>query len=224
MPAKTLMTDAPVETIDAGEFGAWLLAMTLTLQGHGDNAVPCGDCTGCCSAAWPVALREEDRDLLPLVPAAYLLTVDNAPPGVRYMGYRSDGTCPMLVEQRCTVYARRPQTCRDFDCRLFAAAGMPSAGAGKAMIDRRIRAWRFRYATPAAKAHHEAIMRTAQFITAQRGTAAGQLFPSSPIAIAGIAFKAHTVFLDPNEAPRSTETLTDAILTAAKDFDRRTER
>ena len=208
------------DTKDAGEFGAWRSAMAASLRGNAGTDVPCGDCVGCCSSSWPVALRAEDDNLREAIPAEFLLNVPNAPPGVRYLGYRADGTCPLLTHHRCTVYARRPQTCRDFDCRLFAAAGIDSAGPGKPLIDQRIKAWRFRYAHADDERTHHAMRATAAFLVAAIEHMPSLRLPRSAVAIAGIAFKAHAVFLNNAHHDLSVEALAHQVLAAAGAFDR----
>jgi len=205
--------------VDAGDFRQWLEAMSASLRGGPGLDVPCGDCVGCCSAAWPIALRAADAKLVGQLPPDYLHEVPDAPVGIRYMGYRADGTCPMLLNARCTVYEHRPQTCRDFDCRLFAAAGLASAGPGKTPVDRRIGAWRFRYATREDEKTHRAIKATADFITGPGRTVATIRLPTSPIAIAGIALKAHRVFLEERTDQLSVETIARRIVEEAKAFD-----
>lgn len=212
--------DDSTPTRDAGEFGAWLRAMTAMLRGGGGIEVPCGDCVGCCSASWPVALRGEETALLAEVPHWLHLEVEDAPPGVRYMGYRDDGRCPLLADGRCTVYARRPATCRDFDCRLFAAAGIESAGPGKGLIDARIRSWRFHYADAAARRRHEAIRRTAAFLTGPARRVPGHRLPDSPVALAGIALKGHGAYLEDGIDALEAPDRLARVIAAARAFDR----
>ena len=66
---------------------------------------PCAGCGSCCHLV--VALAPGD-----LVPAE--LVVEHA--GVRCLEQRGDGACVALdpVTRLCTIYAQRPQTCRDF--------------------------------------------------------------------------------------------------------------
>ena len=207
------------EPLDAGDFGTWLQQMQAVLRGGTEGTdVPCDDCVGCCSSDWPVALRAEDEALVPLVPAWLLLEPDNAPEGVRYMGYREDGTCPMLVKRQCRVYAQRPQTCRDFDCRIFTAAGIASAGADKPLIDARVGRWRFSYASAQDLAVHAAIQAAAAFLQGQAREVKGFHFPVAPIAIAGLALKAHTVFLKGNVEAKSAAELARAVVDAARGF------
>ncbi len=208
------------ELLDAGDFGTWLQQMQAVLRGGtAGTDVPCGDCVGCCSSHWPVALRAEDEALVPLVPAWLLLEPEDAPEGLRYMGYREDGTCPMLVKRQCRVYAQRPQTCRDFDCRIFTAAGIASAGKDKPLIDERVRLWRFSYASAEDLAVHEAIQATAAFLQGEAREVPGFHFPVAPIAIAGLAVKAHPVFMKGNAEGRTAAELARAVVDAARKFE-----
>jgi hypothetical protein len=129
----------------------------------------------------------------------------------------------MLTRGGCSVYAQRPQTCRDFDCRLFAAAGILSAGDDKPLINARIAAWRFTYQTATDKTIHEAIRSTARFLRAASAEPNTPRLPTSPIAIAGLAFKAHAVFLEEGHASLSPTALLARVIEAARAFDQRHE-
>lgn len=205
--------------IDAGDFGQWLSAMLASLRGEAGTQVPCGDCVGCCVSSYHIALRPQDEHVAALVPAEHLLSTLDARSGYRYMGYRDDGTCPMLVERRCTVYERRPQTCRDYDCRVFSAAGIDSAGVNKTVINERIAAWRFSYATEADRRTHAAVRAAAQFIAAHSGKLPSVHFPSAPTGIAVLALKSYPVFLDGPDRPRDPTLTAHAIIAASRDFD-----
>ncbi len=80
-------------------------------QLDGRVTVPCGDCTACCRSFDAVPLTAGFDD-----PAAYRTrATDNGP----VLDVQSDGSCSHLVDGRCEVYARRPLTCRTFDCRMY---------------------------------------------------------------------------------------------------------
>jgi Fe-S-cluster containining protein len=214
------VAETSTAALDAGDFGIWLRQMQAVLRGDSAGTeVPCGDCVGCCSSHWPVALRAEDEAIVPLVPAWLLLEPEDAPEGVRYMGYREDGTCPMLAKRQCRVYARRPQTCRDFDCRVFTAAGLASAGPDKPLIDERVRRWRFSHASAADLAAHEAVKAAAAFLRGPARDLPGYRFPTSPIAIAGLALKAHEAFLEGRAEGRSAAEMAQAVVEAARQFE-----
>ena len=143
--------------IDAGFFADWLREAEAMLRGTGGADVACGSCVGCCVSAYHIWLRPEDRVAYDEVPEEFLLRGRDQPAGHHLMGYRNDGRCPMLTASGCRIYADRPQTCRDYDCRIFAAAGIEAGGEPKRVINERIRAWRFRYADAADRAAHAAV-------------------------------------------------------------------
>lgn len=64
----------------------------------------------------------------------------------------------------CTVYTSRPRTCARYDCRVFAAAGIP---ADRDAITARASRWVFDYPTPADRAAHDAVLAAARAITGQ---------------------------------------------------------
>ena len=57
------------------------------------------------------------------------------------MGYDEHGHCPMLVEDRCSIYEHRPRTCRVYDCRVFPATGIAP---DRAAIAEQSERWVFR--------------------------------------------------------------------------------
>ena len=80
--------------------------------------VPCGTCTACCHYT-DIAV-DEGRDRRRL---SHLLT-KRSPTGELVMRSRSDEARIHLGERGCTVYAHRPEACRNFDCRVLAAIGL----------------------------------------------------------------------------------------------------
>jgi len=142
------------------------------------------------------------------------------PEGDRIMGYREDGTCPMLdTGRRCTIYEHRPQTCRDYDCRIFAAAGIDAGGSDKHVINRRVRAWRFTYASEDERLTHEAVRTAASFVQERRSSFPGGRAPTAPTGIPVLAVKAYPVFLDPGVHEKSDEEIAMAIIKASGAFD-----
>ena len=130
-----------------------------------------------------------------------------------------DGLCPMLHSGKCSIYRDRPQTCLDYDCRIFAAAGIDAGGADKAVINRRVRQWRFSYPSEADKSVHEAVLAAASFIQKRRASFAAGRVPSAPTGIAVLAIKAHAVFLSADIETRSDTEIAAAILNAGREFD-----
>lgn len=183
------------EPIDAGEFGEWLRGFVAALDGDLDTDVPCGTCTGCCTSSWYIPLRPVDAAVVPLVPATRLLDVPGQP-GRRVIGYDARGHCPLLHDGRCTAYAVRPRTCRTFDCRVFAAAGLRAGGSDKAAINERVARWRFRYADAPAERAHAAVRAAATFLRNDAASFPVGQAPDRPGEVAVAAVRAHALFLD----------------------------
>jgi hypothetical protein len=133
------------------------------------------------------------------------------------MGYRDDGSCPFLVERRCSIYTDRPQTCRDYDCRIYAAAGLVPDGS-RPVIASRVGAWEFSLSSEQDRHEANAVKRAARFI---RDNAA--LFPKamragSATAAAVLAVKTYPMFLAPHES-LSAEEMAKRVMGAARIFD-----
>lgn len=205
-------------TIDAGAFGAWLAEFRESLRGHGGTHVPCGECVGCCVSSYSILVRPEDTQALAAIPAHLLTRVSSFGAGVKAMGYLPDGRCPMLQAGQCSIYSHRPQTCRDYDCRVFAAAGI-DAGDTKPVINQRVREWRFTYASEQDRAAHRAVRAAATFILEHHAEFPEQRLPKNPSGIAVLAVKCHEVFLDDTLARRSAEDVASAIANASRRFD-----
>lgn len=212
------MTDSDPTTapIAAGPFGAWLAQAREALRGRGGMNVPCGDCVGCCTSHYSILLRPHDA-ALDVVPAALLSNV----PGMWYphakMNPRADGTCPMFTEGRCSIYAQRPQTCLDYDCRVFAAAGL-EAGADRPVINQRIHAWQFTYENEEAMRAHAAIQAAAVFIREHAESFADDWAPRVPAGIAALAIKVYELFLIPDSPYEPAERAAD-IMRHSRAFD-----
>ena len=203
----------PTEPLPAGEFSRWLHDMRRALAGDGGMDVACGECRGCCVSSYHVKVRAHETAAMARIGDAHL-EPDPAHPGSRLLGYRENGHCRMLVDGNCSIYEERPETCRSYDCRVYAAAGM-DAGYNKPVINARVARWVFDY--PGERDLHEqrAVRAAASFLRQHPVRFPGGHVPSRPSEIAVLAVKVYEVFLDPPTEDKRTR---EALVQAAIDF------
>jgi hypothetical protein len=195
----------------AGSFGAWLTGMRAVLRGERAADVPCDGCVGCCVSSYVIPLRPADSVALATVTAAHLrLPVDG---GLAQMTPREDGTCPMLEDGRCTIYAGRPQTCRDYDCRIYAATGLLPDGE-RPVIRQRVLEWRFEFGTESEIAQSAALRRAAQFIRANAALFPAAARAESAAAVAVMAVKSWPLFVDGADVRQAGDVSHDVALQA----------
>ena len=167
------MSDEP---LDAGEYSAWLGDFRRSLRERTDSAVPCGGCTACCRSSMFIHIRADETDTLAHIPPEVLFPAPNQPNGTLLMGHDQNGHCPMLIDDRCSIYEHRPRTCRTYDCRVYAASGVVP---DKPAIADRTRRWVFTYDSDEVRAVHVTIRAAAEQLeertemnTSQRATLA----------------------------------------------------
>lgn len=209
---------AASEPLDAGDFDHWLADIQSSFQDGAGTNVPCGTCRGCCTSSYFVHIKPADTGAMAAIPRHLRSSAPGLPPGHALMGYGADGHCPMLKAGNCSIYADRPSTCKDYDCRIFAAAGLVAGGPDKAAINARVSAWRFRYASPQSRQTHAAIQAAARFLQDHKGAFPGGRVPTQPSDIAVLAIKVHTVFLQAND-PRTPQQIAQDLIQASRAFD-----
>jgi uncharacterized protein len=133
------------------------------LAGVADADVPCGACTACCTSSQFIHVGPDETDSLAHIPAALLFPAPNLPKGYVLMGFNQVGHCPMLIDNRCSIYEHRPRTCRVYDCRVFTAADLEPDDDSKVLIAQRVRRWRFSYVDQTARAEHAEVIEAAAF-------------------------------------------------------------
>jgi hypothetical protein len=99
----------------------------------------------------------------------------------------------MLVDDKCSIYEHRPRTCRNYDCRVFPAAGI--AEDDKALITERALRWEFSYPTERDRRQHSAVQAAAMFLRERAECFPGGV-PNSSTQLAILAIKVYDVFLD----------------------------
>jgi Fe-S-cluster containining protein len=179
--------------LDAGEFGPWLRTMRDAVQGERGSDVPCDGCTACCRASQFILVEPDERDTLARIPSELLFPAPQMPRGHKVLGYDERGHCPMLVDDRCSIYEHRPRACRTYDCRVFAATEVELDDPAKAEVAERVRSWRFRNAGDDDRARREALRAAARFL---HDHADDLGIGQNATALAGLAVEVHDAFLD----------------------------
>jgi Fe-S-cluster containining protein len=170
-------------------------------------------------SSYYIPLRPRDAAARVRIPESLIVRAAGQAPGSAMMKYKEDGLCPMLDGGKCSIYEVRPQTCRDYDCRIFAAAGLDAGGPDKHVINRRVRAWRFTYPTEADAVAHRAVLAASTFIQSKRDCFPGGRAPTAATGIAVLAIKSYGVFLDGAVLPGTDEATAAAIVEASRKFD-----
>lgn len=204
--------------VAAGPFSDWLRKMRRSLQGNDGMDVPCGDCVGCCVSGYSLQLRPEDHKAAARIPATFVVSAAGFAKGNLTVRALENGLCPMLDDGKCSIYSVRPQTCHDYDCRIFAAAGIDAGGEDKAVINKRVREWRFSYPEHIDELEHAAVRAAATFIRDRRDSFTVRV-PAGPMGIAVFAIKAYQVFLDPATSAKQAAEVARAIIDAVRAFD-----
>lgn len=207
--------------IPAGDFSAWLQQTRNALYDGAGSDVACGECTGCCSSSYFIHVRPADTAALARIPKDMLVAAPGQPIGNMLMGYDENGLCPMLTEGRCSIYAYRPQTCRDYDCRVFAAAGIAAGDNDKSVINQRVKSWKFSYPSAQDSAEHRAVQVAASFIKNNRASFPGGRIPENPSQLAILALKVYPVFLGADGKDQNPRKVAKMVIEASREFDRR---
>lgn len=116
----------------------------------------------------------------------------------------------MLCGDGCSIYAHRPRTCRDYDCRAFAAAGIGLGSGPRHAINERVWQWRFEYPTELDARLHAAVCAAASFLQAHAESFPAALRPEDPKQLASAAVGVHALFIEPWRA--SDEALALAVV------------
>jgi hypothetical protein len=202
--------------LPAGSFSEWLRTMRAALAGDGGMDVACGDCVGCCTSSYYIKIRAKESGALAAIDPRNLEPEPTAA-GDRLMGYAENGHCHMFVNGGCSIYADRPETCRAYDCRVFAAAGLLAGGDDKSAINDRVSRWRFDYPSAADRAEQDAVRAAASYLRQHPVRFPNGRVPSRPSDIAVLAVKTYRVFLDP---PADDSDIARAIVEANREFAR----
>lgn len=184
----------PSPDLPAGGFGDWLRAIRTAEAEGGGMAVDCGSCRGCCTSSYFIHIGPDETAALARIPKGLLFAAPGLPKGHFLMGYDEKGHCPMFKDDACTIYADRPRTCRSYDCRVFAAAGLREEG--KPAIASQAERWRFDFPAAEDERRFEAVRAAARFLRAHAGEFPAGFVPGNATQQAALAIRIHGVFLE----------------------------
>src|SRR5687767_5354407 len=180
-------------SLEGGDFSSWVTDMQGALRGEHGSDVACGSCTACCTASQFVHIAPDEKDTLSRIPSVLLFPAPRMPRGHVLLGYDERGHCPMLVDNRCSIYEHRPRTCRTYDCRIFPAAGLVIDD-GKILIARQARRWQFSFPSEADRIQHDAVRAAAIFLREHAGDLPTETVPTNTTQLAVLALQVHELF------------------------------
>ncbi|MEZ5219337.1 MAG: YkgJ family cysteine cluster protein [Ilumatobacteraceae bacterium] len=184
----------------AGRVTEWLddFRGRRTSAGGPGADVPCGDCVACCRSAYFIHVGPDEHEARRAIPAGLLVAAPGLPPGHHVIGFDRAGRCPLLSDSGCTIYDARPATCRDFDCRVFAATAVVPSEPAKVELRRRTERWAFDVSAPADRDRLAAMRAAARFLEAHPECFDPPLdLNSTQLALA--ALHVHDLFLERDE-------------------------
>ena len=163
-----------------------------------------------------IHIKPEEMQTIQRIPRPLLFPAPGLPKGHVLMGYNDNGHCPMLVDNECSIYAYRPQTCRDYDCRVFAATGVPVDQQTQAEIANRVKAWVFHYESEASREEHVIVKEAAAFLQKNRDLFPQGILPSYPVQLAALAIRIYRLFSETTAKMRKNESaMSDAVIAHA---------
>jgi Fe-S-cluster containining protein len=157
--------------------------------------VPCGDCNACCRSAYFIHIRADESAALQTIPAELRFAAPRSAAGEQIMGYDQNGCCPMLDDGRCSIYTSRPQTCRQYDCRIFAACGIEAGGDEKKEVNRQVRRWQFEYPNQQDRDEQQALIDALQFLQQHAELLSVEPASTQPTQLALLAIAVYELFL-----------------------------
>jgi len=210
--------------LPAGDFSSWLDRIRSALLKDSGIDVPCGDCYACCRSSYFIHIRPEETRTISSIPGELLSPAPGLPSGNVLLGYDENGRCPMLVDEKCSIYDTRPLTCRNYDCRVFAATGISPGEADKILIDHQVKRWKFSYPTIKDRKVQSAVKEAARFLRERAECFPEGVIPANTTQLAILAIKVYNVFLkyiDDSGVTKNLppdETIVSAVLEALDKF------
>lgn len=184
------------EKLNAGDFSVWLSKIRESIRKNVVIEVPCGDCHACCTSSLFIHIKHEETQTLNNINKKLLFDAPYLSEGGYLLGYFFNGHCPMFQDNRCIIYESRPNACRKFDCRIYAATGLKADNHLKEQISKRAERWEFSFPNEIDKVEFEAVNMAANFIKENKKLFPEKIIPSLNSGIAKLAVKVYKVFIN----------------------------
>ncbi len=149
-----------------------------------------------------VHIKPEETQTIQRIPRALLFSAPGLPKGHVLLGYNDKGHCPMLVRNLCSIYEFRPQSCRDYDCRVFAATCIPVDPQAQPEIARRVSEWAFHHESEESREKHRIVQEAAAFLNKNKDLFPQGSIPTYPVQLAALAVRIYRLFLERAETMR----------------------
>jgi len=223
MRLKKVKEVARGQDIPTEGFSSWLRRTRQAQKTAEGASVPCGECRACCTSSYFIHIRPDETETLARIPKELLVAAPGLPKGHVVLGYDKNGHCPMFIDNKCSIYDHRPQTCRQYDCRIFPATGLP-AGSDKPLIAQQAGRWKFAFPTTPDHDHFLAVQAAAKFLREHAASFPPGFVPNNPTQQAVVAIKVYEVFLNSTNEAENGDTarnheIVEAIIAAYERFE-----
>lgn len=206
----------------AGNFSTWLNRRREDqLRRKLDVEVPCGSCTACCRSSLFIHIKPHETVTVKHIPKGLLFPAPGLPKGNVLLGYDENGKCPMFIDNKCSIYEFRPETCREFDCRIFAATAIYMDNAAQVLISERARSWYFDYDGDKSREDHATVRASAKFLKEKSHLFPDGLVPKNPTQLALLAIRVFRVFSKLGEASGTKTTDAEIVKQILKEISTR---
>lgn len=224
MNKKPEADSSKIDEQPAGSFSAWLEDMRSALLDGKGIEVPCGDCNACCKSSYFIHIKPDEKETINRIDKKLLFPAPGLPRGNKLLGYFENGQCPLLANNKCSIYEFRSQTCRAYDCRIFTAAGIEAGDEDKALVNERVHRWKFSYPNRRDREEHAAVQAAARFLLERAECFPAGKVPNNASQLAILAIKGYEEFLNDNGpigTARTDSELAQAVVEANEEFESR---
>ena len=224
MRLKKVKEGTQEQDIPTDGFSSWLRRTRQAQKTDEEVSVPCGECKACCTSSYFIHIRPDETETLAKIPKELLFAAPGLPKGNVLLGYDKNGHCPLFIDNKCSIYDYRPQTCRNYDCRIFPATGLP-VGSDKTLIAQQAGRWKFDFPTTQDHEHFLAVQAAAKFLREHAESFPAGFVPNNPTQQAIVAIKVYEVFLNSTNESENGEhaalnhEIVEAIIAAYERFE-----